>query len=391
MNQNNTITNNQNGRSKYLSKIQASLIAGAAGDALGYAVKFLHYRDIRQIYGPDGISKYELIGGKARISAGTQMSLFTANGLLFGETRMKLRKVGTGPHTYIPHAYQDWYYTQDPSCHPPFIISWIVCEGDLHSHRAPGKTCLSSLRSGKFGAITRPLNNSCGCGGVIRTAPIGLFYDPDLYQEKAENIIHYAAETAAVTHGHPLGYIPAGMMSIVVNHAVYTEDSLPEIIAKSLKETELVFGSNQYWHEFESLINQAIEMAPNKESDQENLSKLGQGKKLGHEVLAIAIYAALRHELDVDRALVTAVNHDGESDCAGSLCGSILGAYLGLNAISSEWTEPLELRETIMEIGRDLCAHCQTDVDGKLSDPDWMRKYVKINDLNEMSGESNFI
>ena len=33
----------------------------AAGDALGYIVEFMHYRDIRQTFGPQGIMEYELV------------------------------------------------------------------------------------------------------------------------------------------------------------------------------------------------------------------------------------------------------------------------------------------------------------------------------------------
>ena len=79
--------NIQNRRDKYLSKIQGSLIAGAAGDALGYEVEFLRDAAIQRIYGPDGITSFELTGGKALFSDDTQMTLFTANGLLYGETQ----------------------------------------------------------------------------------------------------------------------------------------------------------------------------------------------------------------------------------------------------------------------------------------------------------------
>ena len=45
---------------KTLSRIQGSLIAGAAGDALGYEVEFLSDEAIQRRYGPQGITKYNV-------------------------------------------------------------------------------------------------------------------------------------------------------------------------------------------------------------------------------------------------------------------------------------------------------------------------------------------
>ena len=58
-------------------------MGGAAGDALGYEVEFMCRQAILSRYGENGITKFELdADGKALISDDTQMTLFTANGLL---------------------------------------------------------------------------------------------------------------------------------------------------------------------------------------------------------------------------------------------------------------------------------------------------------------------
>lgn len=60
-----------------------SLIGGAVGDALGYAVEFSSLNAIRGKYGEQGITDYELDHDAiAEFSDDTQMSLFTAEGLL---------------------------------------------------------------------------------------------------------------------------------------------------------------------------------------------------------------------------------------------------------------------------------------------------------------------
>lgn len=50
----------------------------------GYAVEFLRESQIFRRYGENGITEYALRNGIAEISDDTQMTLFTANGLLFG-------------------------------------------------------------------------------------------------------------------------------------------------------------------------------------------------------------------------------------------------------------------------------------------------------------------
>ena len=99
---------------QYLDKIRGSLFGGAAGDALGYPVEFLNEDAIFSRYGRGGIQEYELdpISKKALISDDTQMTLFTANGILIADTRISLRGIGGVPHHYIGTSYQDWLRTQ---------------------------------------------------------------------------------------------------------------------------------------------------------------------------------------------------------------------------------------------------------------------------------------
>ena len=94
-------------------KIRGSLMAGAAGDALGYEVEFMSRRAILSRFGEQGITKFALDNdGKALISDDTQMTLFTANSMLMGLTRGHMRGIGGRPEKYVMGAYLDWYYTQ---------------------------------------------------------------------------------------------------------------------------------------------------------------------------------------------------------------------------------------------------------------------------------------
>ena len=65
-----------------LDRYRGCLIGGAAGDALGYPVEFMSLDSIISRYGQSGIISYELKNGIAEISDDTQMTLFTACGIL---------------------------------------------------------------------------------------------------------------------------------------------------------------------------------------------------------------------------------------------------------------------------------------------------------------------
>jgi ADP-ribosylglycohydrolase len=66
-----------------LARIRGCLLGGAVGDALGAPVEFLSLQEIRDKFGPAGIHDYaRAYGRRGAIADDTQMTLFTAEGLL---------------------------------------------------------------------------------------------------------------------------------------------------------------------------------------------------------------------------------------------------------------------------------------------------------------------
>jgi ADP-ribosylglycohydrolase len=102
-------------------------------------------------------------------------------------------------------------------------------------------------------------------------------------------------------------------------------------------------------------LRQAVELAGNDAADSENIPQLGEGW-VGDEALAISVYACLRHPDDFSEAIIAAVNHSGDADSTGAVAGNIMGAWLGLGAIDTCWTDDLELYELLLEIGSMLAA-----------------------------------
>jgi len=103
---------------KNLDKFRGCLIGGAAGDALGYAVEFLSEPYLFGKFGNRGITEYELKEGLARFSDDTQMTLFTANGLLYGTTHNRIYGAAGSYTDCLAMAYQDWLKTQSSSFPP---------------------------------------------------------------------------------------------------------------------------------------------------------------------------------------------------------------------------------------------------------------------------------
>ena len=332
-------------------KILGCLLGGAAGDALGYAIEFDSEKVIFKEYGKTGIREYELYGGKAIISDDTQMTLFAAEGILLAED----------PYDYTDYimsnyqANREWLFTQDHTTKVKKKI-WLTDIPELNARRAPGNTCLSALRTGKIYSIYEPANNSKGCGGVMRVAPIGLYYSPE--KLPIQQIDLMGAQQAALTHGHPLGYLPAAGLVHIVNKCLYEPDlSLAEIVDDMITVVpeipEMKEISPAYCTVFKELMEKAVKLAAADLPDLEAIHQLGEGW-VGEEALAIAVYCALKHADDFDAALIASVNHKGDSDSTGAITGNILGAYLGIDGISDKYKDKLELADVIEKVAERL-------------------------------------
>ena len=355
-------------------RIRGSLIGGAAGDALGYAVEFITLSDIISRYGGSGITEYKLTGGKALISDDTQMTLFTANGLLYAHTRGCLRGILGPMESYIFDAYRNWYAMQRGMPIDEWRkVAWLCDVPELAQNRAPGTTCISALGSGQIGTQKKPINNSKGCGGVMRVAPIGLFNGFD-----ADKAFRIGCEAAALTHGHRLGWLPGGILARVIHHIVFDGVGLSEALYESINHMLTDYPGDES-RQLAELLNQAVYLTSNDQPDADNIKALGEGW-VGDEALAIAVYSAVKHQNDFDRAIISAVNHSGDSDSTGAITGNIVGAIIGYDRIADKWKNCLELHDVIFEIADDLFVALPEEItaDDCQYYVDWEYKYIEV-------------
>ena len=227
-------------------------------------------------------------------------------------------------------------------------MAWLINLPDLYRRRARGCSCMEAIAREAQGTPEDPINESKGCGGIMRVAPAGLWLD---CPEKACQL---ATELAAMTHGHELGYLPAGVLGYCVSTLVHGEtDSMLEAVQSGLDWAAQRFANAQHLKTLVHLVEKAVHLSKADVEDTQAIRELGEGW-VAEETLAIAVYCALKYENDFDRALIAAVDHSGDSDSTGAVTGNLLGARLGLAGIPAKYLEDLELKSVILELAEDL-------------------------------------
>lgn len=327
-----------------IGKLRGCLIAGAIGDALGANTENLPMEVVYERHGPQGVTD---LPEKADITDDTQMTLFTFEAVIRAHVRERING-NAGFDDVMQHAYQRWLHTQKtPWAKARGILStedepdgWLVTHKDLFRMRAPGLTCTSALqefaRTGVKGTIERPVNNSKGCGGAMRVAPIALVEDTG----EVPDVFIHAANAAALTHGHPSGYLSAGVFAVLVQQALLGKD------LRTGLDTALRWLVRREGHEeVVAAIEHAVELAELKDPSVARVEELGRGG-VGDTALAIALYAALVTD-DPNEALLISVNHGGDSDSTASMCGNLVGALHGIDKIRPDWVERVQFRDVI--------------------------------------------
>ena len=133
---------------------------------MGAPVEFLKWSEVARRFGPDGIRDFAPAYGRiGAITDDTQMTMFTAEGL---------------------------------------------------------------IRAERFGTIEQPINDSKGCGTVMRMTPVGL---------TASDPFRLGCDIAALTHDHPTGYVAAGFLALLIRPAMDGAD-LSTAAEAAVKELE---------------------------------------------------------------------------------------------------------------------------------------------------------
>jgi ADP-ribosylglycohydrolase len=346
------------------SRFRGCVLGGAVGDALGAPVEFMSLSRICKHFGSGGIRDYAPFHGRSgAITDDSQMTLFTAEGLIRG----LLEERTTGIANYTAAAYQRWLLTQGET--NLFGLSgtgadsgWLYRVKGLHAQRSPGRACRAALREASV-LGQRAINTSKGCGGVMRIAPVGLF------ATSSDQAFALGCEIAALTHGHPTGYLAAGAMAVVISE-MRQGASLPDALGAALD----CLRQCPDHHETTAALELAIDLARDGCDTDTAIAQLGEGWS-AEEALSIAVYCALVAS-SFSAGVIMAVNHGGDSDSTGSLTGQLLGIQWGEACIPAPWRKRLELRKVIAELADDLYACRSWDVGAQAHDAELQKRVL---------------
>ena len=353
------------------------LLGGAVGDALGAAVEFMTLAEILDRFGPAGIVDYTTAFERpGSITDDTQMTLFTADGLLRAHIKQSLE--GTvNVAEIVSHAYQRWLMTQGtttPLVDPAGDQGWLIEQRELHAKRVPGHTCLAALSAmTALGAKAR--NDSKGCGGAMRVAPAGLFCarEPGTSDARAaRRAFELGCELAALTHGHPTGQVAAGAFAALVA-LLAREWELDEAIDEMMP----LVVRRPLGAETQRAIEKAVALARDGAPSAERIRELGEGW-VAEEALAIALYASLASP-DFTSGVLLAVNHDGDSDSTASMAGNLLGAWHGVDNVPRKWLSGVELGSAVAAMADDLATYPEWPIGEYVPDTEashyWRTRY----------------
>lgn len=339
------------------------MLGGAIGDALGFPIA-LRSSDalFERVFGRGGIPEIlpVITGTTSLVSYKTQMTLFTAEGLIRAFHRSVDRGV-CSPEAVLMRAYQRWLATQErvveAKWKDPLERGWLLDEAALHIDRKASRTCIEALKQaskrGERPTIDHPPNKDGGPEGVARSAPIGLV------ATSAEEAFSLARDAAVITNGHPTAYLAAGCFAAIVWH-VARGAALDDAI-----DDALVMLPERDAQEIMLMTSTARSVASHGQPSQHSIESLGDGRTaLG--ALGIALLCARGHRGDSEKSIRStlwrAASHKGAGDTTASLTGSLLGAMFGAEALPPAWVADVEFRDVVTALAQDLHATFVLDV-----------------------------
>ncbi|MDA8153202.1 MAG: ADP-ribosylglycohydrolase family protein [Acidithiobacillus sp.] len=314
-------------------RIWGGFLGGAIGDALGEPLEFLSKEERLQRWGPSGVQNFVYPDGMGRFTDDTQMTLFTAEALIL---HVKTRE----PLLVALHkAYLRWLATQklpsripsDTYLHEGFLLD----EPILHQRMGPGRTCLRALMEATD--LGMPVvNDSKGCGGLMRVAPIGFWAAMHAEDWEIRRTFTVASQAAQLTHGNPCGYLTAGFFAVLIRQ-VTLGVSLDGALTETLPFLEKLGGIGARVRNSIIIVRKLAEKRLPWELA---IPELGAGW-VAEEILAIVVYLGLAAP-DFTTGILQASNHPGDADSVGAIAGQLLGAIRGRNMLIPGLADRLE-------------------------------------------------
>jgi len=184
---------------------------------------------------------------------------------------------------------------------------------------------------------------SFGNGSAMRVAPVGLLYSRNL-----EKLREIAYQSSSITHSHELGKEGAALQSCAVALALNTPSD-EEIDREAFLSRLQNFIEDRLYKEKVARIRELL----GEQDKAKVVAVLGNGIEAPRSV-PTAIYCFLRQPQSYKDTVIYAISLGGDTDTIAAMAGAISGAYLGIEAIPSEWRAKLENRDYIEALAEKL-------------------------------------
>ena len=270
-----------------MNRAQGCLLGQIAGDSLGSLVEFAEASTIRTLY-PNGVRELA-DGGVWNTLAGqptddSEMALALARSIVRNEG-FSIEDIHT--------SYVRWMKSR------PFDMG-----------QATG-----------CGLGGNPIVDSQANGALMRISPLGIFG----WRMDAEALAKLAAEDAALTHPHRICQQVSGLYASAIAEA------MREGLAATTVYDRMVARSEQ-WN-VDQAIRQRIEDARTHRPPEYN-------RQMGWVLTAFqnALYE-LRRESTLEDGVIETVHCGGDTDTNGAICGALLGAVYGRDAVPEQWAD----------------------------------------------------
>ncbi|MDP9459863.1 MAG: ADP-ribosylglycohydrolase family protein [Actinomycetota bacterium] len=257
---------------------------------------------------------------------------------------------------------------------------WLVGVPALAERRGSAPATVSALKSGTQGRRDRPATQSMGSHGLIRTLPVSVVGMP------SPRTFELAADVAALTHGHPSGFITAADGALLATTLLTGRGLQAGVDEAERLIAEVNPGSDHVG-------------AYARAADEGRISP-GEPGLLAQHAYDRTAFAALRGALyvagsfprpeQVLGALTFAARGPGSGVAA--VAGALLGAVHGLDALPPALVSRLELAWAADTLARDLVSEIVDSPGGQETwtesasgtfvqgwqdgaDPAWHRRY----------------
>ena len=270
-----------------VSRAQGCLLGQFAGDSLGSLVEFQTARAIRRQY-PAGVR--ELVAGGTWNALAGQPTDDSEMALMLARTLVK--EGGYDPGA-VRKAY-DWWFASDPFDY--------------------GATTEAGLTG-------RPDLSSQANGALMRISPLGIF---GTHRPPAE-VMGWARQDAAITHPHPVCQQASALFAAGIAFAIRSGCDAEEVYR--------AIGEFAGEMTVEPALGDAI-------ADARQSPPADYFRQQGWVLIAFrnALWQLL-HAASMEEGVVDTVMQGGDTDTNAAICGALLGAVHGRNAVPAQWVD----------------------------------------------------